>query len=241
MKQLEKLLSRIRRAAERYGMIEDGDKIAVGLSGGKDSLALLAALAAMRRFYPASYELCALSVDPGYPGGEGMFRPLTEFCGKLGVAHRIVETQIYAVVFEGRREKNPCSLCANMRRGALADEAVSMGANKLALGHNLDDAAETVLMNLTAGGRIGCFSPVTVYEDRGLSVIRPLIYARAGEIVACANAEALPVIPSPCPAAGHTERAAMRALIRQLDRENRGVRERIVGALERSGIDGWHL
>ncbi len=244
MKELDRLLSLIRQACERYRMIGSGDRIAVGLSGGKDSLALLYALNTLRGFYPEPFSLCAVTVDPGFPkdspAARGPFEPLSELCASLGVEHRIVKTDIYAVVFEERREKNPCSLCANMRRGALTDAALSFGANKLALGHHLDDAAETFFMNLTANGRIGCFSPVTAYEDRGLSVIRPLIYAREREVAACVRAAALPVIQSPCPANGATGRAETRELLRALDAKKRGLYRRILGAMERAGVDGWH-
>ncbi len=241
MKELEKLSSLVRQAAERYGMIASGDRIAVGLSGGKDSAALLYVLAHLRRFWPDPFELVGVSVDPGFPDGEGMFSATADFCRELGVEYRIVKTDIYAVVFEGRREKNPCSLCAKMRRGALSEETQSLGASKLALGHHMDDAAATFLMSLTEGGRIGCFSPVTVYADKGFSVIRPMIYCREREIRALVRAVPLPVEKSPCPADGETQRAETAALLRDLDARHRGIYARIVGALERAGIDGWHV
>ena len=240
MKELEKLASLARQAMERYGMIRSGDLVAVGLSGGKDSAALLTVLAHLRRFYPESFELCGISVDPGFPDGEGMFDSTAAFCRSLGVEYRVVKTDIYSVVFEERREKNPCSLCAKMRRGALAGEAEQIGADRLALGHHMDDAAATFMMSLTLGGRIGCFSPVTVYEDRGFSVIRPLIYCREREIRALVRSAGLPVVKSPCPADRETERAEAADLLRELDRKHRGVYARIVGAMERAGIDGWH-
>jgi tRNA(Ile)-lysidine synthase TilS/MesJ len=239
MKELEKLTSRIRQAAEKYGMICAGDRIAVGLSGGKDSAALLYALAHMRTFYPVPYELAAVTVDPGFPESDGLYAPLTEFCASLGVEHRIVKTDIAAVVFDGRKEKNPCSLCAKMRRGALSEEVLRAGASKLALGHHMDDAAATFLMNLTEGGRIGCFSPVTVYEDKGFSVIRPLIYSREREIRALVRAASLPAVKSPCPADGETARAEAARTLRELDAKRRGIYARIVGALERGEVDGW--
>ena len=241
MKELEKLSSLVRQAAERYGMIASGDRIAVGLSGGKDSAALLYVLAHLRRFWPDPFELVGVSVDPGFPDGEGMFSATADFCRELGVEYRIVKTDIYAVVFEGRREKNPCSLCAKMRRGALSGEMQSLGASKLALGHHMDDAAATFLMSLTEGGRIGCFSPVTVYADKGFSVIRPLIYCREREIRALVRAVPLPVEKSPCPADGETQRSETAALLRELDGRHRGIYARIVGAMERAGIDGWHV
>ena len=241
MKELEKLSSLVRQAAERYGMIAPGDRIAVGLSGGKDSAALLYVLAHLRRFWPEPFDLAGVSVDPGFPGAEGMFSATADLCRELGVEYRIVKTDIYAVVFEGRREKNPCSLCAKMRRGALSGEMQSLGASKLALGHHMDDAAATFFMSLTEGGRIGCFSPVTVYADKGFSVIRPLIYCREREIRALVRAVPLPVEKSPCPADGETQRSETAALLRELDGRHRGIYARIVGAMERAGIDGWHV
>ncbi|MBQ3706399.1 MAG: tRNA 2-thiocytidine(32) synthetase TtcA [Clostridia bacterium] len=236
---MEKLLSPVRRACEHYGMIEAGDLIVVGLSGGKDSMALLYALAAMRRFYPVPYELAGVCIDLGFPDTDGLFAPLEAFCRTLGVSCRIEKTEIAPIVFEGKREKNPCSLCAKMRRGALTDAVREMGGTKLALGHHLDDAAETFLLSLFEDGRIGSFSPVTVYEDRGISVIRPLVYAREYEISALVRAAGLPVVKSPCPEDGNTARAEMRELMKTLGKTHRGLPEKLIGALERRGIDGW--
>ena len=239
MRELEKLTSLVRQAVGRYGMISPGDRIAVGLSGGKDSAALVYVLAHMRRFYPDPYELAAVTVDPGFPDSDGLYEPLTAFCASLGVEHRIIRTGIAAAVFGERREKNPFSICAKMRRGALSGEVLRLGANRLALGHHMDDAAATFLMNLTEEGRIGCFSPVTVYEDKGFSVTRPLIYCREREIRALVRAASLPVVKSPCPVNGETGRAEAEKTLRELDGRNRGIYGRIIGALERSGIDGW--
>lgn len=241
MKELEKLLSHVRKASQHYGMIAPDDLVVVGMSGGKDSAALLYALAAMRRFYPVPYKVAGVSIDLGFPDTDGLFSPVADLCRDLGVEYRIVKTEIAPIVFEARREKNPCSLCAKMRRGALSEETQSLGASKLALGHHMDDAAATFLMSLTEGGRIGCFSPVTVYADKGFSVIRPMIYCREREIRALVRAVPLPVEKSPCPADGETQRAETAALLRDLDARHRGIYARIVGALERAGIDGWHV
>ena len=239
MKELQKLLSSVRRAAEHYDMIAPGDRIAVGLSGGKDSAALLYTLAKLMEFYPAPFTLCGISVDLGFPGKDGLFEPVSELCASLGVEYRVVETQIAEIVFDARREKNPCSLCAKLRRGALNGEAAAMGIHKVALGHHLDDAAETFMMSLLFEGRIGCFSPVTVYEDRNLTVIRPLVYTRESEVRSLVRAAGLPVIESPCPENGSTERAEMKRLLHSLEREHRGLYERLLGAMERKNIDGW--
>lgn len=237
MNELKKLLSTVRQAADCYGMIEDGAKIAVGLSGGKDSAALLLALAKMQPFYPKKYTLSAVTVDMGFPGAD--FSSLTGWCEALGVEYRILRTEIAQIVFEERREKNPCSLCARLRRGALMNEIAAMGADTLALGHHLDDAAETFMMTLMHEGRIGCYSPVTVYADRGVRVIRPLIYTREKDIRAVVRAENLPIVNSACPEDGHTEREEMKQLLAAFDREHHGLYKRVLGAMERRQIDGW--
>ena len=237
MKELKKLLSTVRQASERYGMIEDGARIAVGLSGGKDSAALLLALAKMQPFYPKKYTLSAVTVDMGFPDTD--WTPLQAWCESLGIGYRIARTQIAQIVFEERQEKNPCSLCAKLRRGALMNEAEAMGADTLALGHHLDDAAETFMMTLMHEGRIGCYSPVTVYDDRGISVIRPLIYTREKDIRALIREENLPIVKSSCPEDGHTEREEMKKLLMDFDRAHRGLHKRILGAMERRQIDGW--
>lgn len=239
MKELQKLLSTTRQALEHYEMIEDGDMIAVGLSGGKDSSALLLALAVMRTFYPKKYGLCAITVDMGFAGGEDSFKPVEEWCRKLDVPLYTVKTEIAKIVFEERREKNPCSLCAKLRRGALMGEALRVGAGKVALGHQLEDAVETFMMSLMHEGRIGCFMPVTVYENTGISVIRPLIYTKESDIRSVVKAENIPVVKSLCPEDGHTERAEMKELLRTFDKEHRGVYKRILGAMERKETDGW--
>lgn len=238
-KELQKLLSTVRQATEHYEMIQDGDRIAVGLSGGKDSGALLLALAKMRAFYPKKFTLCAVTVDLGFDGGVESVAVLDEWCRSLDTELYVVRTDIAAIVFRERREKNPCSLCAKMRRGALINEAIRVGANKIALGHQLEDAAETMMMSLIHEGRIGSFMPVTVYEDTGIDVIRPLIYTREADIKSVVRAENVPVIKSLCPENGETERAGMKEILKSLEREHRGVYKRIIGALEKQGLDGW--
>ena len=233
----------MRRAVENYDMIKPGDRIAVGLSGGKDSIALLYILSGLRRFDDFTFELCALTVDPGFGNVASQriapadFSPLTEFCERIGVPHTVVKTDIARVVFDERGEDNPCSLCAKLRRGALVNEAERLGCTALALGHHLDDAASTFMLNLLYGGRIGCFSPVTEYEK--LRLIRPLIYVREREIPTFVEHNSLPVLPKVCPEDGETERESMNRLLESLGKEYGPVRERIVGALERGKIDGW--
>ena len=174
MSDTKRLLSHARRAVDDYNMIEDGDRIAVGISGGKDSLALLTALAGLRIFYPKKFEVIGISIDMGLEGMD--FSPVADYCEKLGVEYRIVKTEISNIIFNVRKEPNPCSLCAKMRRGALNTAAVEAGCNKVALGHHFDDVVETFMLNLFFEGRIGTFSPVTYLSRMDITVIRPLIY-----------------------------------------------------------------
>lgn len=237
---MKKILSRMRMAVEKYGMIKQGDMIAVGVSGGKDSLVLLAALAEMRRFADYSYDVTAITVDNGaVPPEMELFRPVSDFCEKLGVHHRIIRTEIAEIVFNVRREENPCSLCAKLRRGALHNAAEELGCSVLALGHHMDDVAETYMMNIVLAGRAGCFCPEMTYENSGIRLIRPFIYLREGEINGYASSAELPVIEKICPVDGDTERQHFKELLRNEDKRHRGVYTRIIGALERSGVDGW--
>lgn len=237
MKNLQRILSFVRRAAEDYRMIDRDDIIAVGLSGGKDSLVLLTALAEMRRFYPVPYQVYAITVDMGFPGVD--YRPLGEYCASLSVPFRLLPSDIAEIVFTRRAERNPCSLCSKLRRGILTAAAEELGCRKLALGHHLDDVAETVLMNLFFEGRFGCFSPVTTYDDRAVTIIRPLIYAKESDIVYTAKKQMLPILESTCPQNHITERENIKQLLRSLERSHPGIRHRIFGALCRSGTDGF--
>ncbi len=237
MKEIQRILSFTRRAVDDYSMIEDGDKIGVGVSAGKDSLTLLLALAELRRFYPKKFSLVAITVDMGFEGVD--FSPIAELCRKIDVPFVIVPTQISRIVFDVRKEKNPCGLCAKMRRGALHDECKRQGCNKLALGHHFDDVVETFMLNLFYEGRLGSFSPVTYLSRKDLTMIRPMIYAQEKDVRYFVNRHPLPVIESPCPADKNTERESMKQLLMSLERDNKGLRHRIFGALQRSGIDGY--
>jgi len=236
---MQKLMSYMRSAMEQYDMIQEGDRVAVGVSGGKDSLALLAALARMRSFYPYKYELAAISMDPCFNGLETDYSEVETMCEKLEVPYIIRRTEIGRIIFETRNEKNPCSLCARMRRGVLHDEAKAAGCNKLALGHHMDDAAETFLMNLLNGGHIGCFSPVTYLSRKDITVIRPMIFARESDAARVAKRENLPVVKSKCPVDGTTERQEVKQLLTSLEHKYGDVRSKILGAMQRSNIDGF--
>lgn len=239
MKELQRILSHVRRAADAYDMIRAGDKICVGVSAGKDSLTLLVALAELRRFYPKPFALCAVTVDLGFPGAD--YSEIEELCRRLAVEYRVVPTEIGKVVFDIRREKNPCSLCAKMRRGALHAAAKEMGCTSVALGHHFDDAAETFMLNLFYEGRIGCFSPVTYLSNTGLYLIRPMLYVPEKQIRYFAARANLPVVASKCPANGNTEREHMKQLLHTLEREHKGIKHRIFGAMERGKVDGFKV
>ena len=236
----KRILSFTRRAVDDYGMIRPGDKIAVGVSAGKDSLTLLFALAALRRFYPVPFELIAITVDMGFAGGTD-FSPVRRFCEQLDVPYHIVPTEIYKIIFEVRKESNPCSLCAKMRRGALNNAAKELGCTTVALGHHFDDAVDTFMLNLFFEGRIGCFQPVTYLSRQDLYVIRPMLYMPEKDIRYFAAHNELPVVKSGCPANGNTEREEMKQLLTSLDRKYPGLRYRIFGAMQRGEIDGFHL
>ena len=239
MKELQRILSQVRRAAEDYDMIQEGDKICVGVSAGKDSLTLLVALAELRRFYPKHFSLCAVTVDLGFPGAD--YGEIAELCRRLNVEYRIVPTEIGKIVFDIRKESNPCSLCAKMRRGALHAAAKEMGCTSVALGHHFDDTVETFILNLFYEGRIGCFSPVTYLSNTGIYLIRPMLYVPEKQIRYFATAASLPVVESKCPANGNTERENMKQLLRTLEREHKGLKHRIFGAIERGEVDGFKV
>ena len=238
MENMKRLLSYTRRAIDDYNMIEEGDKIAVGVSAGKDSLTLLCAMAYLRRFYPKKFELIAITVDMGFEGGQD-FSAIRELCQQLDVPYHIVPTEIYKIIFEVRKEKNPCSLCAKMRRGALHTAAKELGCTSVALGHHFDDVVETFMLNLFFEGRLGCFSPVTYLSRVGIKLIRPMLYMPEKDVKEFSVKNALPVISSPCPADKNTEREEMKQLLRSLERENKGLRYRIFGAITRGNIDGF--
>lgn len=234
---MKKIVSLTRRAIEDYEMINDGDKIAVGVSGGKDSLALLEALTQLSHYYPKKFTACAITLDAGYNAD---FGEVSRMCDRLGIEHVIKRTNIKEIVFDIRHESNPCSLCAKMRRACLNKATLEMGANKVALGHHNDDVLETFMLSLMYEGRIHCFSPVTYLDKTGLTVLRPMIYVRERDIRGAARKYNFPVVKNPCPADKETKRQYMKELIRRLEKENYpGLRKRLFSAICTSGIDGW--
>lgn len=236
---IQKLLSQVRRAVDGYNMISDGDVIAVGVSGGKDSMTLLCALKALSRFYPEHFTVKAITLDTGVPGFD--LDPIKRLCDDVDVELIVQKTDIYQIVFEIRKESNPCSLCANLRRGALHDAALGHGMTKIALGHHYDDVIETFFMNLFNEGRIGCFSPVTYLDRKGVTLIRPLIYTPESDIRHFIKAENIEISPKSCPADGITDREKTKDFVRELERNDHGVKKRVFGALERGNVSGFKV
>lgn len=236
-KSSRRLLSCTRRAVEQYEMIEEGDRIAVGLSGGKDSMALLCILKELQRFYPKRFDIVAMTVNTGFEGMD--FTPVKELCKAIDVPYFLADSDIAKIVFDIRRESNPCSLCAKMRRGLLHDTAKAEGCNKIALGHHFDDVIVTFMMNLFNEGRLGCFSPVTYLSNKDLFAIRPFIFADEDDIRYFVRQNALPVVTSTCPEDKHTDREKYKQMIDKMDRENKGLKHRIFTAIEKGRIDGF--
>ncbi len=236
---MRRILSRVRAAVDDYNMIEDGDKIAVGVSGGKDSLLLLKALCDLRRFYSAKFQIVAITVDMRFNKQDGDFSEIKKMCDDYGIEYIIKPSDLYEIIFEVRKEENPCALCARMRRGILHDTAKQAGCNKIALGHHLDDAAETFMMNLLLESRVGCFAPVTYLSRRDITMVRPLIYVREREACAASERLNLPVVESACPANEQTKREDVKILLQKLSEEFGDVPDKIVGAMQRGNIDRW--
>ena len=236
---MQKLLSYMRSACQQYEMIKDGDRIAVGVSGGKDSIALLAAMANLRKFYPEKFELVAITLDPRFGGEDGDYSAIEKLCEELEVEYIVKRTQLAEVIFDIRKESNPCSLCARMRRGALHDAAIASGCNKIALGHHLDDVAETFIMNLFNGGTLDCFMPVTYLSRKDLYMIRPMIFARESDCARVVRKANLPIVKSKCPADGITERQEVKEFLDSLEKKYGSVRHKILGAMQRKEINGY--
>ena len=236
---MKKILSYVRRACQEFDLIQPGDNIAVGVSGGKDSLVLLAALARMSRFADYDYNLHVITMDPRFGNVDGDFSSVERFCAGLGVPFTLIRTNIAEIVFDIRKEKNPCALCAKMRRGALHDAAKAAGCNKIALGHNNDDVIETFIMNLFKEGRIGCFAPKSYLSRKDLTLIRPLVMTPESAVISTAKRENFTIIPSPCPVDKTTYRREIKEFLTQKEHEDKGFKHRMFTALRKSGVDGW--
>ena len=236
---MQKLMGLVRRCVDDYNMISAGDRIAVGVSGGKDSLTLLYALHGLKRFYPKKFDIHAVTVDLGFNNLN--LDEIKALCEKLEVPYTIVKTDIAKIIFEDRKESNPCSLCAKMRKGALNDAIKEAGCNKVAYAHHKDDVVETMLMSLIFEGRFHTFSPVTYLDRMDLTVIRPLMYMNEADVIGFVNKYEVPVVKSPCPADGYTKREYVKNLLRNLNLENPGVKERMFTAIKTGNLKGWTL
>ena len=223
---MQKILGYMRKAIQEYDLIHDGDRICVGVSGGKDSVVMLYGLSLLKKFIGIDYDICGLTLDPCFGGKKGDYSAITDFCNEKGI-------------FDVRKEPNPCSLCARMRRGALHNETKRLGCNKIALGHNYDDAVETFIMNLFTEGRIGCFAPTNYLSRKEITLIRPLVFAPEKAIRSAANRQQLPIVKSVCPADGHTNRQRTKEFLEEMERKDKGFKDRIFGAMCRGNIDGW--
>ena len=235
--QLQRLLSYARKAVDEYNMIQDGDHIAVGISGGKDSLTLLYALHGLQRFYPQKFQLSAITVDLGFEDFD--LTPIQDLCREMEVPYKIVRSDIYDILFNVRKESNPCSLCAKMRKGALNQKAKAMGCNVIAYAHHRDDVIETLLMSLFYEGRCHCFSPVTHLDRAQLSIIRPMIYVTEANVIGFKNRFRLPVCKNPCPMDGHTKRQYIKELIKNLQKDNPYLKDCLFHAVSQGDIPGW--
>ena len=233
---MQKLLGLMRRCIDDYDMISPGDKIAVGVSGGKDSLVLLVLLAELRKFFHKPYEVQAVTIDMGL----GMdYSGVAELCRQLDVPYTIINTQIAPIIFDHRKEKNPCSMCAKMRRGALNQAILDLGCNKVALGHHYDDAVETFMMSLLYEGRISCFQPVTDLDRTGVIQIRPMLYIHEKTVDNFATRQNLPIVHNRCPVDKTTKREEIKQLIFNLSATYPDLKERIFGAMQRYPLEEW--
>ncbi len=235
---MRKMLSYLRRAIDDYHMIAENDVIAVGISGGKDSIVLFQAMIALKRFYPIPFELMGITVDLGFdtPLETAEIKKLAE---ENNIPYHVIKTQIKEIVFDIRKEENPCSLCAKLRKGALMDYAKQSGCNKVALGHHYDDVVETFFMKLFYEGNIGCFSPVTYLSRRDITQIRPLIFAPEAEIKSTAERLELPVFKNPCPNDGESKRQEIKDLIYSLRKDYPDLKEKVFGGLCRAKLSGF--
>lgn len=238
---MQKLLGHMRAAIEKYNMIEENDKIAIGVSGGKDSLALLYTMARLKEFYPVKFDIIAVTVDPCFNSIYMDTSKIEQLCDSLKIEYFVKRTNLGNIVFKEFQTKSPCSLCSRMRRGIIHDIAKEKSCNRLALGHHFDDSVETFFMNLFNGGKIGCFSPVTYLSRKDLYLIRPMILCKEKDIASFSTRYKLPVEKSRCPVDGKTERESIKDLIKMLEKTYPDIKQKVVGAMQRAKIDKWGI
>ncbi len=238
---MHKLAGLIRKAVTDYNMIEPNDVLVVGVSGGKDSMALLLGLSKLRAYLGIPFTLKAVTLDPCFYGEEADYSAIAEICEREGIEYRIKRTDFYEIIFNIRKEKNPCSLCARMRRGCLHDTVKEMGGNKLVLGHHQDDAVETLMMNLFIEGRLGCFAPVSYLSRKDIHMIRPLIYTRERYISSVVERLNIPIVKSKCPVDGVTSRQKAKEQLLEMEKNDPHLFKRLFGAIKGSKLDGWDV
>jgi len=236
---MKQILGALRRAVVDFDMIQDGDRIVVGISGGKDSMTLLYALKLFQRFSPAKFDLCAVSIDMGFENFD--LSPVYEFCEKIDVPYKVIKTDIAKIVFDIRKESNPCALCANMRRGALHNTVNELGFNKIALGHHADDAIETMFLSMLYEARIKTFKPVTYLDRKDIFNIRPLIYAEEKQVIAAVKKHDIPVVKSPCPMDKNTKREEVKQILNEICKTIPEARDRVLKAIKnnKDNLELW--
>ena len=234
---MQRILSLTRKCIAEYKMIKNGDKIAVGVSGGKDSVLMLMALSQLRRFYTESFDVKAITINSDPTKND--YSPIKKLCDENDIEYSVVDSNIFEIIFDIRKEENPCALCAKMRRGMLHDEALRLGCNKIALGHNFNDAVETFLMSQIFEGRISCFSPVTYLDRKGLWQIRPFLYADEYLIKRVTKKLELPIVKNPCPANGNTKRQEIKEFVAKMNSQYPGYSTKIFNAMQRYPLAGW--
>ena len=227
----------VRRCIDDYGMLSPGDSVAVGVSGGKDSLVLLAALRQLQRYHPSGFRLQAVTCLLGFEGMD--YTPVADWCAAQDIPYTVLDTDIREIVFDLRQESNPCSLCAKLRKGALMNAARELGCSKAALGHHFDDAVETYMMNLLFEGRIGCFQPMTLLDRSGITQIRPLLYCGEKSTAAMAEQLSLPIVQNTCPLDFTSKRREVKELLASMSRDYPDIKDKIFGAMQRLPLDGW--
>lgn len=236
---MQMVMSKLRRAIDDYNMIDEGERIAIALSGGKDSALMLCGMAGLAKFHPKNFSVCAVFVDTGFKNID--IEKLQSLCDSIGVELCIKKTEIGKIIFDYRQESNPCALCAKMRRGVIHDAAKEMGCRKIALGHHMDDAVETFVMNLVYESRLGCFQPVTYLSRKDVTVIRPMIYMREADIKGAVRRLEIPIMKSPCPIDGQTKREEIKGLLSELTAKYPTIKKNIFGAMQRSDLDEWGI
>lgn len=239
MQHMQRLIGLMRKAIQEYDMLKDGDRVAVGVSGGKDSVALLYGLSLLRRFIGIDFSIIGITLDPGFNGKWTDYSKIEELCKKNNIEYIVKRTHIGDVVFNVIKEEHPCSLCARMRRGALHDAAKEANCNVVALGHHYDDAVETFVMNLFNEGRIGCYAPKSYLSRKDLLLIRPLSFATEKEVISAVKQDNLPIVKSVCPVDGYTNRQKTKDFLEEREKIDPGFKYRLFGAMRRANVDDW--